>query len=121
MFWGENCGQVASPLTQWPRRPVVCWRTWLFFCLTGQKCLALGSVEEKSSSSLWIVTSQQAGGGIRTAGPPDTLEAQTRIFPGFRLLHCLGAGPEGGRSLGACGEEISTSVEMAVSPPLVPN
>lgn len=104
MFWGENCGQVASPLTQWPRRPVVCWRTRLFFCLTGQKCLALGSVEEKSSSSLWIVTSQQAGGDIRTPGPPDTLEAQTRIFPGFSAA----PGPERRRSLGACGEEIST-------------
>ena len=80
MFWGENCGQVVSPLTQ---EACGLLEDTALFCLTGQKCLALGSVEEKSSSSVWIVTSQQAVGSIRTTGPPDTLEAQIRIFPGF--------------------------------------
>lgn len=36
------------------------------------KFFAFGSVE-KSFSSSWIVTSQQAGGGSRAAGPPDIL------------------------------------------------
>lgn len=81
MFWSENRSQVVPPLTKWPRRPVVCWRRRLSFYITGKKCLALGSVEEKSFSSWWILFSQLAERSRGTAGPQAPWGPKTRLPP----------------------------------------
>lgn len=82
--------------------------------VSGKKCLALGSVEEKSSSALYIVTCQQAGGNIGATGHPDTLGGQTSLLlPGFSAAPMPGSRARGREMDGRLWGEISTWVRRA--------
>lgn len=114
MSWDENQGQVASPLTQWPWRPVVCWRTRFSLCLLGRSVWPMGQLKKNHLlvCRLWPASRLEGTSGQLVIQTPWGAKPAFS-FLAFQLLQCLEAKPEGGRWMGGCGGEISTWVRRA--------